>query len=494
MGAVDGRQPVLVGVGQVNHRDGDAPEPVELLAEAVRRCAADAGAAALLGRIGSIRVSRLLSRRYSDPGRLVAERLGVDVPHTVYTTQGGQTPHQLVHRACDDLAAGRVDVVVVGGAESWRTRSRIKRRGESSPWTVQPEAVRPSEVFGEELVMVSPDEERLGLTEPVQAYPMVEQALRARHGRTLDEQLVVAGELWSRFSDVAATNPYAALPTPLDAEQILRVGADNRMVGFPYRKLLNSNSSVDQAAALLLCTAETADAAGVPRDRWVFLHGGGEGFEVPFLSERDDLSVSPAVAAAGTAALDLAGVGIDDIAHVDLYSCFPSAVQVGAEALGLTLDRGLTVTGGLTFAGGPWNNYVSHALATMAGVLRADPGSYGLVWGNGGFLTKHAVGVWSTTPPANGSRWVSAQRELDARAERRAAAPRHRGRASLETYTVLHDREGAPERAWAFALTPDGARTLATSDDRDLLATLESTEVLGAAVAVDDGRLLAIES
>jgi acetyl-CoA C-acetyltransferase len=490
MAAVEDRQPVLVGVGQVNHRDGDAPEPVDLMAEAVRRAAYEAGAPSLVGRIMSIRVSNLLSRRYPDPARLVADRLGVDVAHTVYTTQGGQTPHQLVHRACDDIAAGRVDVVVVGGAESWRTRSRLKRRGERSPWSMQADDVRPSETFGDELVMSNPDEERLGLTDPVQAYPMFEQALRARQGRMLDEQLAIAGDLWSRLSAVAATNPYAALPTPLTATEVLRVGPDNRMIGFPYPKLLNSNSSVDQAAALIICAAEIARAVGVPLDRWVFLHGGGEGCDVQFLSQRHDLSTSPAVAAAGRAALDLAGIGIDDVGHVDLYSCFPSALQIGAEALGLGLDRSLTVTGGLTFAGGPWNNYVSHALATMAGVLRADPGSYGLVWGNGGFLTKHAVGVWSTTPPAHGTRWVSVQERLDAEVVRRVAVPHYAGSATVETFTVLHDGEGQPVRAWVFALTPEGSRTLAVSDDPQMLIAIEREDVLGQPAVADDGRLV----
>jgi acetyl-CoA C-acetyltransferase len=484
-------QPVLVGVGQVNHREGDAPDPVDLLAEAVRRAAADCGGR-VLDAVGSIRILSLLSRRYPDPGRLVADRLGLDVAQTVYTTDGGQTPQQLVDRACDDIGAGRVDAVVIAGGESWRTRNRIKRRGEAAPWSTQRADVRPTATFGAPLQMTDPDETRLGLTDPVQAYPMFEQALRARRGRTLHEQLVVASDLWARFSQIAAGNEYAALRTPHSAVEIRTPGPDNRMVGFPYPKLMNSNSSVDQAAALLLCSTERADALGVAQDRRVYLHGAAEGQDVTFLSERDDLSTSPAIAAAGRAALDLAGVGIDDISYVDLYSCFPSAVEVSAEALGLSLDRDLTVTGGLTFAGGPWNAYVVHSLATMAGVLRNDAGAYGLVSANGGLLTKHAVGVWSCRPPADGTRWRSVQGDLDARVPRRTSAPHYDGEATLETYTVLHGRDGQPERAWAFALTGDGRRTLAVSDAGDILDTLEREDVLGRPVVVSDGSLVAV--
>jgi acetyl-CoA C-acetyltransferase len=494
---LDPRQPVLVGVGQVTHREGDAPEPVDLLTEAVRRAATDCSARArghrgggILDAVGSVRVVNIVSRRYPDPGRLVAERLGMEPPHTVYTTMGGQAPHQLVDRACDDIAAGRFDAVVIGGAESWRTRSRIKRRGEASPWSTQAPDVQPSELFGAPLEMSSADESRLGFTDPLQAYPMFEQALRARHGRSLEQQITSASELWARCSQIARDNEFAAIRTPRSAESIRTPGPDNRMVAFPYTKLMSSNSSVDQAAALIMCSAERADALGVPRDRWVFLHGAGEGEDVHFLTERHDLASSPAIAAAGRAALDLAGVGTDDLAHIDLYSCFPSAVEVAAEALGLPLaGRDLSVTGGLTFAGGPWNEYVVHSLATMAGVLRRDPDAYGLVSANGGFLTKHVVGVWSCRPPVGGSRWRSVQAELDAQVPRRTGAPHHLGTARLETYSVLHDRDGAPERAWAFALTDDGSRTLGVTDSHDLLTTLEREDVLGRRVALRDGAL-----
>jgi acetyl-CoA C-acetyltransferase len=488
---LDSLQPVLVGAGQVNYREGDAPEPVDLLVDAVHRASIDSGGR-VLGAVRSIRVVKMLSRQYPDPGRLVARRLGLDIPHTVYTTPGGQTPHQLVNRACSDIAAGRVDAVVVCGAESWRTRNRIKQRGERVPWSTQASDQLPSELFGSPLTMSSDEEARLGLTDPVQAYPMFEQALRARYGRSLEEQLGVASELWAKCSRIAVGNEFAAIRNAATAEHIRTPGVDNRIIGYPYTKLMTSNSNVDQAAALLLCSAERADALGVPRDKWVFLHGSGEGNDVQFLSERYDLSTSPAIAAAGAAAMDLANITIDDVEYVDLYSCFPSAVQVAAEALDLPLDRELSITGGLTFAGGPWNEYVVHALAAMVGALRQDPYAYGLVSANGGFLTKHVVGVWSCRPPMRGTRWRSVQIELDRSVPRRTAAPRHSGTAVLETYTVIHNRSGAPASGWVFALTDDGRRTLATTDASDQLNALEAEDVLGREVAVHQGTLLGI--
>ena len=195
----------------------------------------------------------------------------------------------------------------------------------------------------------------------------------------------------------------------MSAEEIRTPGPGNRMIGLPYPKYMNSNNDVDQAAAVIMCSAERARALGVPEDRWVFPHAGADCHEHPFVSHRWSLAETPAIRAGGQAALELAGLGIDDVELVDLYSCFPSAVQLGAASLGLALDRQLTRTGGLSFAGGPWNSYVLHAIATVMADLRERPGGFGLVWANGGFVTKHSFGVYSTRPPAQGFRQAAPQ-------------------------------------------------------------------------------------
>src|SRR5690606_14433305 len=210
------------------------------------------------------------------------------------------------------------------------------------------------------------------------------------------------GELWARFSAVAADNPHAWNRKALSAEQIWRPGPDNRMISWPYPKLMNSNNMVDQGAALILTSVQRARELRIPSERWVFPYAGTDAHDTYAIGERYRLDRSPAIRIAGRRVLELAGLGIDDFRFVDVYSCFPSAVQVAAIELGLPLDdlaRPLTVTGGLTFAGGPWNNSVTHAIATMAERLIAAPGSRGLVTANGGYLTKHAFGVYGTEPP-----------------------------------------------------------------------------------------------
>jgi len=489
---LDPRLPVIIGVGQVNHQDSDSPEPVELLAEAARRAAADSGGTGVLAAVESVRIVNLLSRRYPDPGALVAARLGIEVGETIYTTAGGQTPQTLIDRSAVAILEDGLDMVLIGGAEAWKTRNRYRSRGQRAPWTIQPEDTHPTLVLGNELVMTDEHETSLGLVDPVQVYPMFEHALRAEARRSVAEQMEKAATLWARFSAVAATNPYAAIPRAYSAEEIATPGPANRMVGFPYPKLMNANNNVDQAAAVLMCSAEAARRLDVPAERWVFFHGAAEANDTPFVSQRNDLADSPAIRLAGAAALAGSGIGVDEIAHIDLYSCFPSAVQVSAAALGLGLDRQLTVTGGLTFAGGPWNDYVTHAIATMVGVLRADPTSVGLCSGNGGLLTKHAIALYSCRPPARPVRAQSVQAAVDELPTRRTA-PHHAGTAMIETYTVMHDRDGQPSNAFAYCLLPDGSRTLAATDDSALAGTLLSDDPLGLTATVRAGTLLDVD-
>jgi acetyl-CoA C-acetyltransferase len=470
--ALDPRTPVLVGVGQLSHRvdQGASPlEPVDLLAEAARRAAADAGPATILAAIDSVRVVNMLSWRYPDPGRLVGERIGVaDVP-TLYTTSGGQTPQALVHRTAADVLAGRADCVLIGGAEAWRTRRTARRREEPLAWTAQGD-VEPDELLGGDLDMIGPAEGALGIGMPIQVYPLFDVALRADEGMAIAEHRVALGRLYGRFSEIAATNPHAWNQDVLSAEQVSTASEGNRLVGLPYTKCMNSYEMVDQAAALLCCSVERARALGVPTDRWVFPQSGAEAAE-PHVSRRHRLHESASMAAAGRTALALADADVGAVAHVDLYSCFPSAVRLAARALGLGEERDLTVTGGMSFAGGPWNNYVTHSVAAMVEVLREHPGELGLVSANGGLASKQAFGVYSTQPAPEGFRYASAQEEVHA-VPTRLVVIDHEGPVTIETYTVMHDRTGAPVQAIATTLTDTGERAWATSDAPDVLVTL----------------------
>ena len=496
--SLDPRTPVIIGVGQALQRTDDpasAIDATELMARAVDRAAEDAGAArSPLDAVDVLAVVNTLSWRYGDPARILADRLAITPGTRVVTPMGGNSPQSLVTATASAIAAGDLDLAVLAGGETWRTRMRARRLGTTLTWPkVEPDllAADPPATWGHELTMNSPSEDALGLVMPVQVYPMFETALRAARrdeGVAPEEHLRQVGGMWARFSEVAARNPHAWIRRAMTAEEITAPSERNRMVGLPYTKVMNSNNDVDQSAAVIMCSVDRARALGVPEDRWVFPHSGTDCHEHPFISEREHFHTTPAVAAGGRLALELAGVDIDDIAHLDLYSCFPSAVQLGARSLGLdpfATDRELTLTGGLSFAGGPWNNYVMHAIATLVGRLRADPGSTGLVWANGGYVTKHAFGVYSSEPPVAGFRRGDPQAQIDALPRRAMAGPGDAvaaGTGTIEAYTVMHDRDGRPETAWASVLLPDGRRAWGRSTRPDVVAHLLDGEHVGETV------------
>jgi acetyl-CoA C-acetyltransferase len=501
---LDPRTPVLVGVGQVTERPDPArpiierDEPVELMARALRSAAVDCGGSGagerLLHQARSLRIMVPLSWRYVNPGLLVAARLGLAPAELALTAIGGNNPQTVVNLTAQAIAAGDLDVALLAGAECIFTRVAAQRDPGRPilPWTSQPPETPEPVRLGVDRAAVTEVELASGLDRPINVYPLFENALRFSAGEDIAAHQKRVSEMWARFSDVAADNPYAWFRERRTALELRTVGPENRMIGFPYPKLFNANDRVDQGAALILCSVEAARSAGVPEEQWVFPLSGADAHDHWFLSHRNDLHSSPAIRLAGQSALRLAGVDVDDIAHIDLYSCFPSAVQIAAHELGLAIDdadRPLTVTGGLGFAGGPGNNYVSHSIATMADRLRRHPGSVGLVTGLGWYVTKHAVGTWSTSPPTHGFAYDSPQAEVDALPQRMPAAD-FVGDAIVETYTVIHGRTGEPERAIVALLTPEGARAWGTLTDSETLTGLEEEEGCGRMARVHpDGRV-----
>ena len=472
-------QPVLVGIAQLEQRDADpvegtGKEPLELMIDAVRAAAVDAGAPALLDSAEAVRVTRGMWP-YGDPARAVAEAVGCSGAETAMTLWGGDAVQSVLTESALDIRNGTREIVVLAGAECGRTQAKARRAGIDLGWREAPGT--PDRVFGEELKMRTRAEAVRGVSQPIQMYPIFENAIRHARGETLDAHIGRVSELWAGFSRVAAGNPHAWMREAVSAEEIRTPTAFNRPVSFPYPKLMNSNSNVDQAAALILCSTDVARRLGVPESKWVYPWSATAAHDTYAVSNRDNLHSSPAIRIAGNRCMELAGVEVDALDHVDLYSCFPSAVQVAAAELGLGEDRPLTVTGGLTFGGGPLNNYVMHAIARMAEVLREAPGEVGLVSSNGGFITKHAFGVYSASPPRQPFRFETPQKRVDAMPTREAV-PTFDGPVEIESYTVMYGSEG-PESGLAACLLDDGRRAWGNTREPEVLQSMVSEEFCG---------------
>ncbi len=492
---IDPRTPILVGQAQVAQHTDDlnsAAGPIDLMTQAVREAFADAGVRNVgtnaTTAIDALRVVRSLSTRNINPARDIASALNLTAHEYGLTPHGGNMPQYLVNNAALQIRDDGAQMIVLTGGESFRSRRRARAAQIVLPWmeTKEDQELHAPTALGEDLVMNHDIELSHKIMLPIEIYPMFETALRYRDKRTVAEHQKFISELWARFSNIAATNPHAWMQQKYTADTIRTPTQDNRMIGFPYTKLMNSNNDVDMAAALVMCSVERAEALGISRDKWIFLHAGTDCHEHNFVSHRSSFTDTPAIRIGGQRVLELAQKSIHEIENLDLYSCFPSAVQLGAESLGVSLDRQLTCTGGLSFAGGPFNNYVMHAIATTMTKLRENPQETGLVWANGGYATKHAFGVYATTPPQHGYKHASPQDEVDALPRRAVAnAAEAQGSATIEAYSVMHDRIGAPEKVRAAVLLADGRRAWATSGDTQLGQDMCETEWVGKTITLD---------
>jgi acetyl-CoA C-acetyltransferase len=481
---MDDNLPVIVGVGQVTQRPGtERPrEPLALMAEAARNAEIDSDAPSLLQSIDSVRVISIMSWPSKDPPADLSRALAVAPRDVHYTHIGGNTPQWQVNEAAARIHNGELKAVLIAGAEAMYSARRARAQGIDLGWSPRG---APTPDVGDARSGVSEIEARHGATLPVRVYPLFENALRAHYGRTLAEHQCALGELFAPFAAIAANNQYAWFQEPKTAAEIATVEATNRYIGFPYTKYMNAIIDVDQAAALIMTSVGEAKRVGVPEDRWVYLHGCGDATDHWFVTDRVDYHSSPAIRTAGRRALSMANITIDDVAHFDLYSCFPSAVQIARDMLGISAhdERPLTVTGGLPYFGGPGNNYVTHSIAAMVEKLRTHRGDVGMVTANGWYVTKHSVGVYSTDPPQHN--WKRTDPSVDQAtidAEPHAQFEEHpSGPATVETYTVLFDRDGAPTQGIIIGRTASDRRFMAnTPNDRSLLESMTQKEMAGA--------------
>ena len=484
---VPDRQPVLVGVGAVMQREDDpvaSLEPLALMERAARLAGEDSAAPALLEQIQLVSVPK--GRwRYRDPGRALATALGAGPVESV-VARVGVLQEKLIGNACQRIADGDVDVALVVGGEAGYRLLRARIAGQEITDRQQDSA--PDAVWSAPDPIMTPGEIAAGLGDAAPAYyAVIDSAFRAAGAVGLDRHRSELAALYSGFSEIAAQNPQAWRRSPVEAEPIRSASAKNPMIAFPYTKLHTSDWSVDQASALLLCSAGTARRLGVPPDRWVFPLASAVSDHMVNLSEREDLSRAPGAEIAAQAALSAAGLSIDEIDEIDLYSCFPVAVLAHAAALGVDPSRPLTFTGGMRFAGGPFNNYVLHTTAQLAARLRAG-GRYGLVSSVSGVLTKHAFSVWGTTCDAP-YRFVDVTSEVDRVTARKKVLDTYTGGGIIAGYTVHYEGD-RPTRAVAVIDTDSGDRIVASADDPALLVTVTGAEACGRRVIVDDGAFV----
>jgi len=509
----DPNTPVLVGVGQASDRIDDPGyrrlSAVGLAAEAATEALADSGAdpaavAAAIDTVAGVRqfeistpMAQVPLGRSDNYPRSVANRLGAAPARAILEVAGGQSPQHLITELAGAIAAGSSQVALVFGSEAISTARHLATAvpagasaGESTSALDRPDFTEHADGDLEDRGyglrgLASRHQLAHGLSDAPSQYALFDNARRARRGETREEYAAGMGALFAPFTRVAAKNPHAAAPTERSAAELVTPTERNRPIADPYPRYLVARDQVNQGAAALLMSTAAADRLGVPQAKRVYLHGHADLRERVVL-ERADLSASPASVLAARHALDVAGIGVDDLATIDLYSCFPIAVSAVADGLGLDAGdpRGLTLTGGLPFFGGAGNNYSLHAVAETAHRLRAAPGSDGFVGANGGTLSKYSAGVYSTTPVEwRRDRSAALQAEIDAWPAVPQALEAD-GWGTVETFTVKHGRGGARTGIVIGRLELDDRRFLAMTEGDDMIDLLSTGQPIGTRVYV----------
>ena len=492
----EARIPILVGSGQITQRELDplvALSPIDLTASAGFKAADDAHIGkSILKKLDTIVIIRSFSDtswrftcpfgKYSNPPLSVAKRLGAhNVNRYIYTHPGGNMPQWCVNKMFKMISRGELEVGMIAGGESLATQKAAQRNGISLDWNEDPGGEYAQ--WGVDKRGWSDIEDRHQMAGAIFAYPMIENAIRGNKNRTIKEHSFEMGKLFSNFASVAAKNPLADRRQGFTADEIATVNPNNPYIGFPYTKLMNSNAFIDQSAAIILTSVAKAKELGIPKEKWVYLHGCADAYDNWYLSDRINFHSSHAMRIVARETFEMAGCSLDDIDALDLYSCFPSAVQIACDEMGIPLDdhRGLTITGGLPYFGGPGNNYVTHSIAEMINHVRARPGTKGLVTANGNYVTKQSAGIYSTEPldklfsPKDPNVY---QAEINSK-KGPVFTEFANGNAIIETYTIMHDRAG-PSFGILFGRLSDGSRFIAnTPNDKYLMSVMTSENYLG---------------
>jgi acetyl-CoA C-acetyltransferase len=471
------RTPVLVGFGTAS-----TGAPVtELMLEAVLAAADDSGRPTLLRQVDRVALPQG-TWSLTDPARTIATRIGAEGART-QRYELGVSQQEVINESLLAIGRGDADVILVVGGEAraWERAGGQEIDTETRP----PDATvtRPAD-------FVAPIEVAAGIVwPPVQQYALIENALAHREQQGVATHRRDVAALWSRFNQVAQQNPLAAFPLPRSAADIATPGPKNRPLAYPYNKWHVSQWTVDQAAALLFCSAERAQAAGVPTDRWIFPHVALHVSEAVTLTARRDLHAWPAMRALGRAAAARLDRPLGELSIAEVYSCFPAAVRVQQRELGLDPDGTPTVTGGMSFAGGPFNNFVLNGTATVASLLRAQPSELGLITTVSGMLSKPGLAVWSASPPATGSLVadLAGSPEIDTPSRPVAPPDSPGGPATVASFTVTYDADDPlrPARTAIVADLPDGTRTAATCDDAAIALSALSESLIGQTVQIE---------
>ena len=491
--------PILIGCGQITQREDDpelALSPIDLTAKACIEASKDTTVGNnIFSKLDTIVLIRSFSDtswrfkcpfgKYNNPPLSLANRLKANNrAKLIYSFPGGNMPQWSVNKLSDMISRGQIELALIAGGEALYTQKNAMRKNINLNWN-ENHKNKNFDSWGINKPGWTEIEDLHNMNGAIYAYPMIENAIRGRLGNSIDNHLNYMSGIFSKFSKIASTNTLADRQKHFSAKEIATVSKSNPFIGFPYTKLMNANAYIDQSAALILTSVDKAKELSIPEEKWIYLHGCADAYDHWYMSNRINFHSSPAMSIVARESFKMANTDINEISFMDLYSCFPSAVEIACKEMKININdsRNLTITGGLPYFGGPGNNYVTHSIAEMMNLLRDNPGKKGMVTANGNYITKQSIGIYSSEPLKKQFQIKDPniyQKEIN-----KNLGPTFiqtaEGKARIETYTVMFDREG-PIFSIIFGIDSNGYRFIAnTPNDKDLLLDMTKSDYLNKA-------------
>ncbi|KKM19272.1 hypothetical protein LCGC14_1657330 [marine sediment metagenome] len=475
--------PIIVGASQYTQpKETQNPlDPLKLIAKVSQLAINDTEITNIKEFIDVVFLVHFASWSYEDAPAELCEMLGIKPAIKVLSSGGGNTSLKLLNEAALSITEGKSKMVLLTGGETWYSTSLARKGKKVLDWPKQKVSKYPE---AGKMKRLTEFERKYSLNIPSISYAILETALRAASGRSLEENQLHIGRLFEKFSKVASNNPFAWIKESYTGQEIIAPTPKNRNVSHPYTKYMCSNPFVDQSGAILLTNQEFAEELNIKKKKWIYLMGGGNLQNIFNITQRPSLIKSPAVKHASRLSLAQAGLKIEDIDLFDFYSCFPSMVQIIRNTLKIKEEdpRPLTITGGLPFFGGPWNNYSLHPVITAVDLIRKNSSLKIMQIANGGYNTKLSVGIYGKTPPTkpwSTDEFLETQQEI-LKEELPKPVEEANGIFTIEAYTIIYKRDGTPDFGIVLGLLENGSRTLAMlKEDSKILLNLSQQELVG---------------
>jgi acetyl-CoA C-acetyltransferase len=475
--------PIIIGAAQYTQPKNTAEplDPLSLMAKTTRMALSQTETDQLSDLIDAIYMININSWSYEDAPAELSKILNFKPIEKVFLPDGGDTPQMLVTRAAKAIASGKSKAVIITGAEAEYSKKSAKRKNQSLNW---PDYKDPSYMEGDLWDGINQFTNKYKFKFPPNFYALLETAVRAKSGRTIEEHRKYMGKLFEHYSKIASNNPLAWSQKTHTGQEITIPASDNRYVSYPYTKLMCANMFVDQAGTVIMTSERVAESLKINKDIWVYLMGSADLKNVHNTTQRPNLHDSPASKYGYKLALEQAGLTLKEIDAFDIYSCFPSIVEIVMNELGLTLDeeRDLTLTGGLPYFGGPWSNYSLHAIITAVDLIRNNHSLKLMVIANGGYNSKQSFGIYGKQPPVKA--WADIddsdiQKKIleDFLPEPMKEA---NGILEVEAYTISYDRDGNPYTVIVIGHLENKRRTVAFIEAQpELIKEFENEDIVG---------------